>query len=421
MSKQDKWYKLDNAAKIFPPTTTFYDAKIFRFSILLKEEVKEDSLNAALQETIQDFPIYKSILKKGLFWYYLEESNITPKATPEKNNPCEKLNTPLLFEVTYFQNKINLEVYHALSDGAGCLPFLENLIYNYLKIEHKFKEDNILTKSSNYEKETDSFAKYYNPKDKKQKPWYSLAKPKRKENAYQLKGRWYPEGKIRVITGATSTQKLKDLAHQYHTTITGLLLAFTIKSFESIMSVKEKKRPITITVPIDLRKYYHSESVRNFFNVTIISYKFTKPNTPLTEIIASVDKDLKASLNESAISANMTKLIWLEKFFLIRLIPLFIKNKVMKYSYNYTRKKQTMGLSNVGIITLPKNCKPYLDKIMVMNSTDAFEICLVSYEDEICLSISSHFLNSELEKNFFRLLKSYNLDLTIYDNNIGDD
>ena len=289
------------------------------------------------------------------------------------------MNTPLLFEVSYFQNKINLEVYHALSDGAGCITFFENLIYNYLKIKHHLQENVIITKSSSYEKEIDSFSKYYNPKNK--------VKIAKKDNAYQLKGKWYPEGKLRIITGSTSTQKLKNIAHQYNTTITGLLISLTIKSMEDILSIKEKEKPISVTVPIDLRKYFKSETVRNFFNVTNITYKFTQKNTPLEEIVTQVNEQLKNSLKEEAIENNMTKLIWLENFFLIRLIPLFIKNKVLKYSYKLTRKKQTLGLSNVGVFHLPKNCQNYIEKCLVMNSTDALEICIISYEDEICISL----------------------------------
>lgn len=410
LSKTDKWYKLDNAAKIFPPTTTTYDPKIFRFSVLLKQDVNKENLQKAVNLTLEDFPIFKSILKKGLFWYYLEGTNTNPLIKEETSSPCEKLNTPLLFEVTYFKNKINLEVYHALSDGAGCITFFENLIYNYLKIEHHLKDNAILTKSSSYEKETDSFSKYYNPKNK--------IKIASKEKAYQLKGKWISEGKLRIITGSTNTQKLKDLAHKYHTTITGLLISLIIKSMEDILSIKEKKKPISITVPIDLRKYFKSETVRNFFNVTNVYYKFTKNNPSLEEIIIEVNKELKKGLTEEAIEANMSKLIWLENFFIIRLIPLFIKNKVMKYTYKLTRKKQTLGLSNVGMIHLPESCKPYIDKFMIMNSTDALEVCVISYEDEICISISSHFMSSELEKNFFRLLKSYHLDITLYNNEI---
>ncbi|MCM1052645.1 MAG: hypothetical protein NC483_01520 [Ruminococcus sp.] len=407
---QTKWYKLDNAAKIFPPTTTYYDPKIFRFSVILSENINKNNLEKALNLTLNEFPIFNSVLKKGIFWYYLEQSLITPHVHVENTSPCEKLNTPLLFEVTYYKNKINLEVYHALSDGSGCISFFRVLIYNYLNINYNLNDEIDLITSSKNEKETNSFEKYYNPKEK--------IKITKKPLSYQLKGSWYPEGKLKIICGVTNTSDIKDIAHKYNTTITGFLIALIIKSLENMMSIKDKAKPISITVPIDLRKFFNSETVRNFFNVTNINYKFTKDNTPLEEIIKSVDKDLKDSLKPEVINSKMNKMIYLEHFFIVRLIPLFIKNIILKISYKLTRKKQTMGLSNVGIIDLPKSCAKYIKDFLIFNSTDALELCICSYNNKISFNFSSHFKSSELEKNFFRLLKEYNLNISIYTNEI---
>lgn len=410
LEKENKWYKLDNAAKIFPPTTTYYDPKIFRFSVILTEKINVQDLKEALNITLEDFPIFRSVLKKGLFWYYLEESNIEPLIKKEDTSPCEKLSTNLLFEVTYYKNKINLEVYHALSDGSGCIAFFRVLISNYIKIHHQIINNEILNEASTYEKENDSFNQYHNTKHK--------VKLSKRKNAYQIKGSWYPEGKLKIITGITSTSKIKELAKKYNTTITGLLTSLLIKSMEDTMTLKEKKKEISITVPIDLRKHFKSKTVRNFFNVTNINYQFQKLNTPIEEIITVVNKELKESLEESVINTKMNRMIDLEHFFLIRLIPLFIKNMILKFSYKITRKKQTMGLSNVGIIHMPDFCKKYIDSFIVFNSTDAKELCICSYLDKISLGFSTHFINSEIEKNFFRLLKSYDLDIDIYANKI---
>ncbi|MBE6154633.1 MAG: hypothetical protein E7163_03585 [Firmicutes bacterium] len=405
----DKWYELDNAAKIFPPTTTYYDPKIFRFSVLLSENVNKLNLEKALNLTLDDFPIFKSVLKKGLFWYYLETSDIKININEEKTSPCEKLSSPLLFEVSYFNNKINLEVYHALSDGSGCITFFRVLIYNYLKINYNIKEKDILNKSSEYEKESDSFKKYYNPKEK-------IKIPSRK-NAYQFRGSWYPEGKIKIISGITSTKRLKELAKINNTTITGFLIAVLIKSIGEEMNYKDKNLPISITVPVDLRNHFESNTVRNFFNVTNINYNFNNSDK-LEDIIIEVNKALKNNLTEEAIKSKMNRTIFAENFFLIRLIPLFMKNIVLKHIYKSTRKKQTMGLSNVGIIKMPESVKNYINSIFVFNSTDAKELCICSYEDRISFNFSTHFLNNETEKNFFRLLSLYELDIEIFTNEI---
>ncbi len=409
MEKKNRWYKLDNAAKIFPPTTSYYDPKIFRFSCLLKEVVNKENLIKALKETLEDYPIFRSVLKRGLFWYYLEDSDIEPIVLEEKISPCEKLNSPLLFQVTYYKNKINLEVYHALSDGGGCISFFKSLIYNYIVFNYKIKNKEILNNSSDFEKESDSFNKYYNPDEK--------IKIDNRPKAYQIKGASYPEGKIKVIMGVTSTSKLKELAHKYNTTITGIIGAILIKSIGDIMSIKDKKQEVSLTVPIDLRKHFKSNTVRNFFNVTNINYKF-KDNDSLDKIVKSVKKQLEDSLKPEILSKKMNRLIFLENFAIIRLVPLFIKNLVLRFSFYLNQKKQTMGLSNVGIITMPDECEKYIDSFSVINSTDALELCVLSYGDKISLGFTSHFIKPEVEKNFFNYLREYGLDIILYTNNI---
>ena len=119
--KSADWNRLDNAAKIFPPTSNERDTKVFRFSCQLKEPVQEQLLQQALDDVIGKFPVFCSVLKRGVFWYYLEHREIRPLALPEHKPPCSELydrnRKNLLFEVTYYRRRINLEIYHALSDG----------------------------------------------------------------------------------------------------------------------------------------------------------------------------------------------------------------------------------------------------------------------------------------------------------------
>mgnify|MGYP006335720665 FL=1 len=101
--KSKSWYKLDNAAKLFPPTTDKYDTKTFRFAVSLKEKIDSKILKEALNVTLKDFPIFSSVLKKGFFWYYLEESDIEPEVTLESSPICDYMDEgKLLFKVAIF-------------------------------------------------------------------------------------------------------------------------------------------------------------------------------------------------------------------------------------------------------------------------------------------------------------------------------
>jgi len=136
-----KWTRMDNASKIFPATTNNRDTKVFRFACELYDEVDPEILQKALDITLDGFPLFKSVLRRGFFWYYFESSDLLPTVEIESEPVCaalyikEKRN--LLFRLFYFNNRINLEVFHALTDGAGVIWFMETLVYHYMTIKYK--------------------------------------------------------------------------------------------------------------------------------------------------------------------------------------------------------------------------------------------------------------------------------------------
>ena len=139
--KRAYWRSLDNAAKLFSAASSPKDTRVFRFYCELKEEVKEEILQEALNQTIQKYPVFLSVMRKGLFWHYLEKSELRPVVREEYKEPCSSLyvrdKKTLLFEVTYYKKRINFEVFHALTDGTGATEFLRELVKNYLYLIHE--------------------------------------------------------------------------------------------------------------------------------------------------------------------------------------------------------------------------------------------------------------------------------------------
>ena len=410
--KNKKWYKLDNAGKIFPPTSSKNDPKVFRFACELYEEIDKDILQEALNQTLEDYPLFLCSLKKGLFWYYLETSSLKPRVTIEDNILCDRFEGEILFRVSYYRKRINLEVYHALTDATGSLYFLKNLITNYLTIKYDIKDKFILDDSSMYEKEDDSFEKYYNKSTKLKIP--------KAPKAYMLKGNKHLEDRLKVIEGIVSTKDVLSLAKQNKTTVTVYLTSILIKSIGATMSRKEKRKPVVITVPVNLRKYFKSNTARNFFNTITVEYKFNEDNGSLEDIIESIDKQFKQKLTKENLDFQMNALAVLENVFLIRLVPVFIKDMVLKYFHMQSRFEQTMALSNVGIVEMPEKLQKYIKLFDVFASTDCTQICMCSYLDKMVLSFSSHFVDTEIQKNFFTELSRQNVDVIINTNVLED-
>jgi len=403
-----KWYKLDNAAKIFPPTSTKRDPKVFRISCELYDDIDEGILQEALNATIEEYPVFLSCLKKGLFWYYLETSSIMPKVEKEKTLICDYMEPKLLFRVSYYKKRINLEVHHALTDGTGTVFFIKTLVTNYLVKKYKIKDKILVDNSSVFEKEVNSFEKYY-------KKMRKLEIPKSK-TAYNLKGDRYPEERLKVIEGILPTDKVLSYAKKYDTTITIYLTSVLIKSIASNMSRREKRKPIVITIPVNLRNYFKSNTARNFFSTINISYKSKKDNENLEDIIKCVSAQFKENLDKEKLDRQMNDLALLENLLIIRIVPLFIKNLVLKYFHLRDKNNQTMTLSNIGKVEIPKEVQKYIKLFDVMASTDKTQLCMCSYLNKMVLTFTTHLIDTEIEKNFFKELNNNDIEIIINDN-----
>ena len=135
------WVRLDNASNIFLAAMSRKDTKVFRFSAELSETIDPDILQQALNKVYDQYLLYHSVLRRGLFWYYLEESDLRPIVQLDTNPSCEALyhfdKRELLFRVIYWKKRISIEVFHVLSDGTGALWFLQDLLKEYILLNYK--------------------------------------------------------------------------------------------------------------------------------------------------------------------------------------------------------------------------------------------------------------------------------------------
>lgn len=401
-----KWFKLDNAAKIFPPVSNRKDPKVFRFVCVLKENIDKNILQESVNEALNFFPNFRSILKKGFFWHYLETTDFNPIIKEEKKDICSpiynKNKKKLLFRVNYYKNRINLEVYHALTDGTGALEFLKTIVHIYISKKYDIEEFNFDYDASINEKSSDSFNKYYK---------FQLNKIEKPNKVYQIKGEKL--NKIRVINGCMNTKDLIDLAHKYNTTLTGLIVSIYILAIKENMNLKDGNKFITIDIPVNLRKYFKSQTARNFFSVIKLKYN---GSDNLKDIIKYVDKNLKKELKKDNLFKTMNKYATFEHNFLIRLIPLFIKNIVLKIIIKFV--KTTTTVTNLGIIKVDDSIKDYIDSFEVYVSTDKMQISMCSYLDKLNISFTSIFDNMDIIKDFYRKLSSFGIDIIISSNNV---
>lgn len=406
------WYRLDNTAKIMPSTTTRLNTNVFRLVCSLKEDVDCKVLQEALDKALIEYPLFLYTMKAGLFWHYLEPSYYKPLVVEEKRPACSRIDDGFLFRVSYYKKRVNLEVYHVLADGNGAMEFLRYLICTYLNIKKDLDLQIPLNDSSTFEKAKDDFKTFdkskFRIKVSNEKRAYKIKMPK-KDNIHHD-----------VVEMQLNVTELKKIAKKYNVTITTYLTSILIKSIIGTAAVKDLKRPIGITLPVDLRNLFPSKTVRNFFYTVLISYK-TKENDSLKDIINEVSFQLKEQTKKENLQEKIDAFMLTEKILFIRVIPNFIKDFVLKYIAKLAKKSQTTVFSNLGIAKFPKEYEEYIDNLSVISSTDDMQLTAISFKDTITLSFSSHFINKEIERSFLKeLQKEITCDIKII-SNIGSD
>ena len=404
------WIRLDNAAKIFPPTSQGADSGVFRLSCELAEPVKPDLLQQALEQALAQYPHMQTVLRRGLFWYYLEQSSLHPQVVQEQTPPCTPLyhgSHSLLFQLSYWRAKVNLEVFHVLADGSGAISFFQTILIHYLALYHPDAQIPIVPQSSTYGRREDGFARYYQP----HRGQYTRQIP-----AFHLHGAHQPDNRLTVLEGVCDITELLAVAHRHQTTLTVYRCAVLIQAIHGEMSQRDLVHPVVITVPVDLRNYFPTETARNFFGTIRVSYNFQQRSGTFEDILSQVSSTFQQELTPERLARRMNALAALEHNLLIRPIPLVLKNLVLWIAGILSARGETATLSNIGQFHLPEALRPYICGFGVFSGTHCTELCTCSFEDSFHMGFTSVFLSPEVQRRFFKQLTEDGVQLEIRSN-----
>ena len=397
MRDENKWFKLDNAAKIYPAFASKKDPATFRIAAVLKHTIDKDRLQDALLKTLPNFPSMAVTLRKGLFWYYLDENPQLPKVKKEEKMPCAYVNLRnsqgYLFHVYYYDKRVSIECFHALTDGYGALEFLKAILYNYFYQKGSVDPVNIRLSCKEAVDVEDSYKKYAG----------NVFTEVKKVKAAHIKGNaTHLEGAL-VQHGILSGNELNLKAKEFGTTITVLLVAIYIRS----LFRNTKKGPIVVTVPVNLRKIFPSQTLRNFSYV--INVKCDKL-CGLEETVDIVSKQFKEQLDTEYLRGQFTKNVEYEKNILLKVTPIDIKSFFLKQARNYQSKKiVTSILTNPGIVKLPEEMKEFVEHfecVLYASKPHYINMGICTFNDKMVISISRGIEEKDVIDAFYNELGS---------------
>ncbi len=407
MAMQQDWMKLDTAAKIYPSISQTHNNSTFRLNVELYETVNKEYLQEALVRIMPRFPSFAVALKRGLFWYYLEHNDAIPIVKEESGFPCKRLkdfvNNGFLFNVTYYKSNIIMECFHGLADGTGAIEFLKTMLYEYFllcgycmdDLDGIVKGADGKVKANELE---DSFSTYYEAEGELRK----LKQPQ----AYHIMGTPLSDNNIYLVHGSIKLEDFKKAVKEKGVTVSAYVAALLIYSTyrQQGLSYRKEKKPIMISVPIDLRTMFPSNTLRNFVSLVNVGVKIVG-EMRFDDILKDVNEQLKFGLSEGAIRAKINKNVKFEKNPFIRITPLFVKNIVVSNTYKmYGEGCYTMVLSNLKTTKFPKSMYDRIKNIyyaLGVSDLNPLNCVVVSYRDDIVFTFARGIKETGIIREFF--------------------
>ena len=407
----DNWYKIDNVAKVFLATVQKRETRSFRLSCTLKENIDPELLQQAVLSAIQDRPQVQVRIRRGVFWHYMEDTDILPKVSEENDRICPLLYVPakamLHYKVTYFGKRINLDMFHAITDGTGGMEFLNIIVLDYLKLKYpgSLTDVTIHSGASAGDLSQDSYRQFFGSKN--------LSRGASKQKAYHLGGLKLPYDQLQFFELHMPTAQVLPKAKELKVSLTSFLGAAWMMAIRDEMPPRKRNLPVTISLPVNLRNYYPSKTARNFFNSVNVTHTFTE-EISLDELAREFDINFKSQLTEENIKKQMDNFETMEYVAPVRVVPLFIKQLVVRHFTKISNKKVSMVFSNMGIQKPPAGVGEHIENYSGFCSTNTLFSTMFGYKDNLILGVSSAFMNTGVVKNFVRGLSQAGVDIRVY-------
>jgi len=418
-----QWYKLDLSANVYPTLQSRTFSSVYRLTVTLKEIVQPGLLQQALNQTLPRFPQFRVSMRKGMFWRYLEvNQNPPPMVRPDVRNPCMPMafnnKNRYLIRVYYYDRQISFEAFHSLSDGYGAITFLKTLTAVYLRNRgvNIPSGNGILDISEEppAEEMEDAYIRYADSR---------ITNKRTMEKAYILQGTKEPFYTLNIISGAVPVTEIKAAARRYDATITEYLvsaLLYAILQKQKETTRPKRLRPVRIALPIDLRGFFPTESLRNFITMLYPTIDPRLGEYTFEEIVQQTRFFARYSLNDKFLKADITTNARTTQNLAVRMVPLFIKDIILRQFYTRVQNQQSSaGLTNMGIVHLPAEMEPYVERVDILMGqpfSPRTNCAIISYRDTLTINFANSIIETDIERYFFRKLVHDKIHVTIRSN-----
>ncbi|WP_344801999.1 alcohol acetyltransferase [Microlunatus ginsengisoli] len=468
------WVRLDNASNIFLAARSDADPKVFRLAAEMDHDVDRERLQLALDATYDRYRLYHAVLRSGVFWYYLQDSDLRPRVTAEEQPTCAGIyqadRRRLLFRVMHHRRRIILEVFHVLSDGTGALWFLSDLVAAYTRlgdlaqtvplqspdgdgpIEPDLGRAAAGTRSGvdgtplTHQLAGDSFAHYFRGRrDRTSSPGKAaftsaaapaalavadhipstphrgidasrgLSRPPRRSSTkvHRVRGTRTPDNRTRAVELSMASTEVLALARAESVSPTMFLTALF---FESIRRSSDGLGPsytLAASVPVNLRQFFPSTSARNFFATVRVEHTYGKGADDLGSVCRQLDSQFRPKATPEALEKKLRRFIRFERMPALRIVPRPLKDVILKLVNWRSNRGLSVAVSNLGLARLPEPAESRVARMLFQVSAVRPQLCAMSHAGLLTISFTSPFIETGHIREFARLLTGSGVAVTL--------
>ena len=418
-----EWIPLDNAGKVFPGQNSNRWANVHRMTAELKEEIDPSLLKTALAGTLDRLPTFKVKMRDGFFQNYYERNEAECPINPDIKNPCYRIkykeNNGYLIRVYYHGKRISVDFYHALCDGYGAAVFISTLTGEYLRLKGYSISHNQFVLDVNEAPKAEEIEDAYERYATSKKTAKLLETP-----SYHKKGNQLPLHMCNYTAVTMSFKELHALSKSYGVTVTELLAAILLDiHYRKQLRDGKSKKDVSVQIPVNLRKAFPSESVRNFVICLTVKMPYRKGGFTFEEIVRSVSEQLRKANNYDFLHAYITQTVKLQTK-LLKYVPLAVKNTCVNISFRFGAEYSTTALiSNLGPVNIPDDMKEYVERYFFYNGpglVNGARCAVASIGDTLTYTFSNVYKEDDIEREFLSMLSAMGISLKVETNRDSD-
>jgi NRPS condensation-like uncharacterized protein len=309
--------------------------------------------------------------------------------------------------VLYYRNRMAVEFFHAVTDGSGGMVFAKTLAAQYVRLRYgadvKATHGVLdLQDAPRPEELEDCFQRNAGP----------VAAPRDDGNVFRYRGTVEPDRFLHVTMGQVDSNALLSRSRALGVTVTAYLTAVLLQSLLELQAQdvprRRRQKPVKVQIPVNLRKLYGGQTLRNFVAVANIGADPRLGDYTLEELAKLVHHQMHLTITAKNMQSIFTPNVNSEQNPLLKVVPLFIKNVIMRAVFDTIGERvASMTLSNLGNVELPEEMTPFVERVEFVlgpQSTGPYNASVTTWDGRTFINIVRNSVEPRLEEIFFTKL-----------------